>query len=160
MNTCDIKHDADVLKCVSHSTTKYSETSGLGTPKGLWKTVLNSQVVWFLRSISMYWIGLGNHVAVLNCQVVPISQVVLKTGSTVVVHWGKQVHNPADRCDMIDAVLNSKSPVIIICSAIRFLSFSTLRVSKTLEQICAKVLYYCSIPVMRPCMSPQLSTVN
>ncbi len=61
----------------------YSETWELGTPKGLWKTVLNSEVVLFLRFISMYWIGLGTEVAVLNSQVVPISQVVLKTGFTV-----------------------------------------------------------------------------
>ena len=31
----------------------YSETWELGTPKGLSKTVLNSEVVLFLRSISM-----------------------------------------------------------------------------------------------------------
>ncbi len=31
----------------------------------------------------MYWIDLGSEVAVLNYQVVPISQVVLKTGFTV-----------------------------------------------------------------------------
>ncbi len=61
----------------------YSGTWELGTPKGLWKTVLNSEVVLFLRSISMYWIGLWTEVAVLNSQVVPISQVVLKTGFTV-----------------------------------------------------------------------------
>ena len=46
-------------------------------------TVLNSEVVLFLRSISMCWIGLGTEVAVLNSQAVPISQVVLKTGFTV-----------------------------------------------------------------------------
>ena len=53
---------------------KYSGTWELGTPKGLQKTVLNSEVVFFLRSISMYWIGLGTevHVAVLNSQAVPI----------------------------------------------------------------------------------------
>ncbi len=61
----------------------YSETWELGTPKGLSKTVLNSEVVLFLRSISMYWICIGTEVAVLNSQVVPISQVVLKTGFTV-----------------------------------------------------------------------------
>ncbi len=61
----------------------YSETWELGTPKGLPKTVLNSEVVLFLRSISMYWIGIGTEVALLNSQVVPISQVVLKTGFTV-----------------------------------------------------------------------------
>ncbi len=61
----------------------YSETWELGTPKGLWKTALNSEVVLFLRSISVYWIGLGTGVAALNSQVVPISQVVLKTGFTV-----------------------------------------------------------------------------
>ncbi len=33
--------------------TKYSGTWELGTPKGLSKTVLNSEVVLFLRSISM-----------------------------------------------------------------------------------------------------------
>ena len=63
----------------------YSETWELGTPKGLWETVLNSEVVLFLRSISMYWIGLGTEVAVLNSQVVPISQMVLKAGFTV--YW-------------------------------------------------------------------------
>ncbi len=61
----------------------YSETWELGTSKGLWKTVLNSEVVLFLRSISIYWIGLGAEVAVPNSQVVPISQVVLKIGFTV-----------------------------------------------------------------------------
>ncbi len=33
----------------------------------------------------MYWIDIGTEVAVLNSQVVPISQVVLKTGFTVFV---------------------------------------------------------------------------
>ncbi len=47
------------------------------------KTVLNSEVVLFLRFLSMSWIGLGTVVAVRNSQVVPISQVVLKTGFTV-----------------------------------------------------------------------------
>ena len=61
----------------------YSETWELGTPKGLSKTVLNSEMVLFLMSTSMYWIGLGNEVAVLNSQIVPISQVILKTGFTV-----------------------------------------------------------------------------
>ncbi len=61
----------------------YSESWELGTPKGLSKTALNSEVVVFLRSISIYWIGIGTEVAVLNSQVVPISQVVLKTGFTV-----------------------------------------------------------------------------
>ena len=61
----------------------YSGTWEFGTPKGLWKPVLNSEVVLFLRSISMYWIGLGTEVVVLNSQVVPISQVVLKAGFTV-----------------------------------------------------------------------------
>ncbi len=64
----------------------YSGTWELGTPKGLWKTVLNSEVVLFLRSISVYWIGLGTGVAVLNSQVVPISQVVAKTGFTSTVY--------------------------------------------------------------------------
>ncbi len=62
----------------------YSGTWELGTPKGLWKTVQNSEVILFLRSISMYWIGLGTEVAVLNSRVVPISQVVLKAGFTIV----------------------------------------------------------------------------
>ena len=62
---------------------KYSEICELETPKGLWKTVLNTEVVLFLRSISMYWIGTGAEVARLNSQAVPISQVVLKTGFTV-----------------------------------------------------------------------------
>ncbi len=61
----------------------YSGTWELGTPKGLSKTVLNSEVVLFLRSISMWWIDLGTEVAVLKSKVVPISQVVLKTGFTV-----------------------------------------------------------------------------
>ena len=43
----------------------YLGTFEFGTPKGLWKTVLNSEVVLFLRSISMYWIGLGTEVGVL-----------------------------------------------------------------------------------------------
>ena len=62
---------------------KYSGTCELGTPKGLSKTVLNSEVVLFLRSIYMCWIDLGTEVAVLNSQVIPISQVVLKTDFTV-----------------------------------------------------------------------------
>ncbi len=66
----------------------YSETWEIWTPKGLWKTVLNSEVVLYLRSISIYWIGLGTEVAVLNFHVVPISQVVLKAGFTVL----HQVH--------------------------------------------------------------------
>ncbi len=65
----------------------YSGTWELGKPMGLWKTVLNSEVVLFLRSISVYWIDLGTEVAVLNSQDVPISQVVLKTGFTV-SKWG------------------------------------------------------------------------
>ncbi len=62
----------------------YSGTWELGTPKGLRKSVLNSQVVLFLRSISTYWILLRTEAAVLNSQGVPISQVVLKTGFTVI----------------------------------------------------------------------------
>ncbi len=62
---------------------RYSETWELGTPNGLRKTVLISEVVLFLRSISTYWIQLGTEVAVLNSQGVPISQVVSKTGFTV-----------------------------------------------------------------------------
>ncbi len=73
-STADIKHDWLTI---------YSGTWELGTPKGLFKTVLNSEVVLFLRSISMCWIDLGTEVAVLNSQVVPISQVVLKTGTHV-----------------------------------------------------------------------------
>ncbi len=65
-----------------------SETRELGTPKGLWQTVLNSEVVLFLRSISMYWIGIGTDVAVLNSQGVPISQVVPKIGFTVYSNYG------------------------------------------------------------------------
>ena len=61
----------------------YSETWELGTPKGLRKTVLNSGVVLFLRSISTYCIRLRTEVAVLNYQGVPISQVALKRGFTV-----------------------------------------------------------------------------
>ena len=55
----------------------------LGTPRELWKTVLNSEVALFLRFISLYWINIGTGVAVLNSQVVPLSQVVLNTGLTV-----------------------------------------------------------------------------
>ncbi len=61
----------------------YSETWELWTPKGLENTVLNSGVVLILRSISMYCMGLGTDVAVLNSYAVPISQMVLKTGFTV-----------------------------------------------------------------------------
>ncbi len=61
----------------------YSRTWELGTPKGLWKTVLNSELVLFLRFISVYRIRLGTWVAVLNSQVVSICQVVIKTGLTV-----------------------------------------------------------------------------
>ena len=62
---------------------EYSGTRELGTPNEMWKTVLNSEVVLFLRSNSMYRIGLRTEVAVLNSQDVPISQVVLKGGFTV-----------------------------------------------------------------------------
>ncbi len=65
----------------------YSETWELGTPKGLRKIVLNCKVVLFLRSISTYWIRLGTEVTVLNSQGVPISQVVLKTGSCNIFHY-------------------------------------------------------------------------
>ncbi len=44
----------------------YSGTWELGTPKGLRKTVLNSKVVLFLRSISVYRMGLATGVAVLS----------------------------------------------------------------------------------------------
>ncbi len=64
----------------------YSETWELGTPKGLRKGVLNSEVVLFLRSIYTYWIRLQTEAAVLNSQDVPISQVVLKTGFTVYIY--------------------------------------------------------------------------
>ncbi len=47
---------------------------------------MNSEVVVFLGSIPMYWIEIGTKVAVLNSQVVPISQVVLKTGFIVCVY--------------------------------------------------------------------------
>ncbi len=63
----------------------YSGTWELGTPKGLPKIVLNSEVVLFLRYISMYWTDLGAEVAVLNSQGAPISQVVLMIGFTVFV---------------------------------------------------------------------------
>ncbi len=63
----------------------YSETWELGTPNELWKTVLNCEGVLFLRSIAMYWICLGTEVTVLSSQVVPISQVVLTTGFTLLV---------------------------------------------------------------------------
>ncbi len=56
---------------------------GIRDTQGTAKTVLNSEVVLFLRSISMYWIGIGTEVAVVNSHVVPISQVVLRTGFTV-----------------------------------------------------------------------------
>ncbi len=56
---------------------------GIRDTHGTVKTVLNSEVVLFLRSISVNWIGLGTEVAALNSQVVHISQVVLKTGFTV-----------------------------------------------------------------------------
>ncbi len=70
----------------------YSDTWELGTPKGLWKTVLNSEVVLFLSYIAMYWICLGTEVTVLSSQVVPISQVVLKTGFTVLIRYLKILH--------------------------------------------------------------------
>ncbi len=68
---------------ISLKVTMYSETWELGPHKGLPKIVLNSKVVLFLRFISMYWIDLGTEVGVLNSQVVPISQVVFRTGFTV-----------------------------------------------------------------------------
>ncbi len=62
-----------------HSEVKlYSETWDLGTPKGLWKIVLNSEVVLFLSSIAIYWICLWTEMTVLSSQVVPISQVVFR----------------------------------------------------------------------------------
>ncbi len=76
---------------------KYSKTWELGTPKGLWKTVLNSEVVLFFRSISMYWIGLGTEVALLYSQVVPFSQVVLKAGFTVYRLQCKLWYSPNDK---------------------------------------------------------------
>ena len=63
---------------------RYSGTWELGTPKGLSRSVLHSEVVLFVRSISMYRVDLGTEVVVLNSQVVPVSQVVVKTGFTVV----------------------------------------------------------------------------
>ena len=39
---------------------------------------MHSWVVLFLRTISIYWVGLGAALAVLNYQVVPIAQVVLR----------------------------------------------------------------------------------
>ncbi len=64
----------------------YSETYELRTPKGLRKSVLYSEVVLFLRSISTYCIRLRTEAAVFNSQGVRISQVVLKTGFTVPNH--------------------------------------------------------------------------
>ncbi len=74
----------DNVKIVS----EYSETWELYT-EGTKKTVLNSEVVLFLRSISTYWTRLGTEVAVLNSQGVPISQVVLITSLTVfpILYW-------------------------------------------------------------------------
>ncbi len=51
------------------------------------KTVLNSEVVLFLRYISMYWIDIGAAVVALNSHGVPISQVVLMTGFAVFAEW-------------------------------------------------------------------------
>ena len=65
----------------------YSGIWELGTPKGLRKTVLNSEVVLFPRSISLYWIGLGTRVFVLNSQVVPISQLVLNDRFQTIFSW-------------------------------------------------------------------------
>ncbi len=42
------------IKCSVHVIIIYSETWELGTPKGLSKTVVNSEVVFFPRSISMH----------------------------------------------------------------------------------------------------------
>ena len=72
-----------LVKCAS---AKIQWNLGISdTRKGLRKTVLNSEVVLFPRSISMYWIGLGTKLSVLNSHIVPISQVVLKTSSTVLI---------------------------------------------------------------------------
>ncbi len=91
---------------------KYSETWELGTPKGLWKTVLQSDVVLFLRSSSMYWLGLGTGVAVLNSQVVPISQVVLKVGFTVYDKLVAGLHYTASYVTVLGGylTLNTSSP--------------------------------------------------
>ncbi len=59
----------------------------LGTRMGLWKTVLNSEVVLFLGSISVYWIGLETEVAALNSHVVAISQVALNKVSLYILNY-------------------------------------------------------------------------
>ncbi len=69
----------------------YSRTWELGTPKGLRKIVLNCKVLLLLRFISVYRIRLGTREAVLNSQVVPICQVVIKTGFTVYLYWSKRL---------------------------------------------------------------------
>ncbi len=72
-----------VLGVLKLSSSLYSGTWELGAPKALSETVLNSEVVLFLRSISMWQIDPGTEVAVLNSQFGPISQLGLKTGFTV-----------------------------------------------------------------------------
>ncbi len=52
----NLRKNLQKCKCtwlVLYQLVKYSETWELGTPKGLSETVLNSEVVLFLRSISM-----------------------------------------------------------------------------------------------------------
>ncbi len=72
---------------------KYSETWELGTPKGLPKPVLNSKVVHF------YVLNrrIGTEVGVLNSQVVPVSQVVLKAGFTAYHCKNRQIKNARKR---------------------------------------------------------------
>ena len=98
-----VRHDVSVTH--QWHVYKYSGTWELGTLKRLWKTVLNLEVALFLRSISVYWIGLGTGVAVLNSQVVPISQVVLKTGSTVCIC--------RSRCDQ------SALYIVAVCASVK-----------------------------------------
>ncbi len=90
----------DAILPVAHKN-QYRGTWELGTPKGLWKTVMNSEVVLFLRPNSMYWICLGTEVTVLSSQVVHISQVVLKTGFTVL---SKHTRQKSTRITMLCAI--------------------------------------------------------
>ncbi len=86
-------NESDYRMLICRFITCYSGTWELGTPTRLWKTVLNSGVVLFLRSISVYWIGLGTEVTALNSQVVPISQVASDRFHCTYLCWGNSFIN-------------------------------------------------------------------
>ncbi len=83
------------------------------------KTVLTSEVVVFLRFISVYWIGLGTEVAALNPQVVPISQVVLKTGFTVYYFNTKSWYSETPHASLLYVLLCKQTKMLVSYSFCR-----------------------------------------